>query len=110
MFPEFLEGYPIQRLFGPEDISASDFNDAALGRGLDEIADYGITRTFSTIAMSIGRENGLLGRSSNVDTTSLSVYGDYEGGEEKDVAGTDVEVEPKEIAAEEDDADVQAYL
>jgi transposase len=110
MFPEFLEGYPIQRLFGREDISASDFNDAALGRGLDEIADYGITRTFSTIAMSIGRENGLLGRSSNVDTTSLSVYGDYEGCDEKDVAATDVEVEPKEIAAEEEDADVQAYL
>ena len=40
MFPEFLADKPIKRLFG-RDIGAESFNDDALGRCLDEIAEYG---------------------------------------------------------------------
>jgi len=77
MFPQFLKNKPVDRLFGA-DLCAEDFNDDALGRGLDEIYDYGVTRLFSDVSFEIGDENQLLGNNAHFDTSSLSVYGEYE--------------------------------
>lgn len=77
LFPQFLKNKPIDRLFGA-DLCAQDFNDDALGRGLDVIHDYGITKLFSDIAFEIGDEHQLLGNNAHFDTSSLSVYGEYE--------------------------------
>lgn len=76
MFPQFLEDKPLDRLFG-ENLSPELFNDDSLGRGLDKIAECGVTKVFSTIAMAVGIENNLLGRNVNADTTTLSLYGEY---------------------------------
>lgn len=76
MFPEFLENKPIDRLFG-DDLQASDFNDDALGRCLDEIHTYGTTNLFSELAFLIGAEQNLLNHRAHFDTSSLSVHGDY---------------------------------
>ena len=77
MFPEFLSNKPLDRLLGG-DVKAEYFNDDALGRCLDGIYAYGVTKLFSELAFEIGAEQKLLGRTFNIDTTSLSVYGDYE--------------------------------
>lgn len=77
MFPQFLDNKPIDRLFNG-DLKADYFNDDALGRCLDEIDAYGVTKLFSEIALMIGIEQKLLGKTFNIDTTSLSVYGEYE--------------------------------
>ena len=77
MFPKFLENKPVNRLFG-DTISASDFNDDSLGRGLDAVFDFGVTSLFSELAFDIGVNQKLLGRSAHFDTTSLSVYGEYQ--------------------------------
>lgn len=77
MFPQFLKNKPVDRLFGA-DVCAEDFNDDALGRGLDRIYEYGVTRLFSDLAFEIGDEHQLLGHSAHFDTSSLSVYGAYE--------------------------------
>jgi transposase len=77
MFPEFLSNKPIDRLF-KGNLRAENFNDDALGRCLDSIYEYGVTKLFSEIAFEIGIEQKLLGRTFNVDTTSLTVYGEYE--------------------------------
>lgn len=77
MFPEFLENKPVKRFFGP-DVEASYFNDDALGRCLDEIYEYGVTKLFSEIAFDIGLTFGLLGKTARFDTTSLIVYGEYD--------------------------------
>ena len=77
MFPEFLENKPVERLLG-RGIKAEDFNDDVLGRALDTIYDYGITRLFSDLAFSIGIEQGLLGKSAHFDTSTLSVHGEYD--------------------------------
>ena len=45
MFPQFLEDKPIGRLFG-HDLSPELFNDDALGRCLDKIAECGVTKVF----------------------------------------------------------------
>lgn len=76
MFPEFLENKPVDRLLG-DGLKAEDFNDDALGRCLDAIHDYGTTELFSDLAFSIGVEQNLLGCSANIDSSTLSVYGDY---------------------------------
>lgn len=77
MFPEFLGNKPVDRLFRG-DVKAEYFNDDALGRCLDDIHAYGVTKLFSELAFEIGDEQKLLGKTFNIDTSSLSVYGDYE--------------------------------
>lgn len=76
MFPKFLENKPICRLFD-DNVCSADFNDDSLGRGLDEVFKFGVTRLFSELAFDIGVDQGLLGRSAHFDTTSISLYGDY---------------------------------
>ena len=65
------------RLFG-EGISADHFNDDSLGRCLDKIYDYGVDKLFSELAFDIGAEQNLFGRSAHIDTTSLSMHGEYD--------------------------------
>jgi transposase len=81
MFPHFLDNKPVDRLFRG-DVAAEHFNDDALGRCLDAIYTYGVTKFFTEIAFEIGAEQGYLGKTFQVDTTSLSLYGDYEEQEE----------------------------
>jgi transposase len=78
MFEEFLSNKPIDRLFGDTNIEAQHFNDDALGRCLDEIYEYGITKMFSELAFSVGIENNLLGKSAHFDSSTINVYGEYE--------------------------------
>ena len=73
MFPQFLENKPVDRLFEGA-VKAEYFNDDALGRCLDAIHDYGETKLFSEVAFMIGVEQKLLGRTFNIDTTSLTVW------------------------------------
>jgi transposase len=77
MFPKFLENKPVSRLFGGS-VTANDFNDDALGRFLDAVHAYGENKLFSEIAFPIALKYKLLSRTAHLDTTSLSVYGDYE--------------------------------
>lgn len=81
LFPDFLKNKPVERLLG-EGLKASDFNDDATGRCLDEMTDYGVTPFFTEIAFEIGLAEDLLGPSAHFDTTSLSVFGEYETEEE----------------------------
>lgn len=77
LFPEFLKNKPIERLLG-KGLSASDFNDDATGRCLDEITNYGTTPFFTEIAFEVGLAESLLDSSAHFDTTSLSVFGEYD--------------------------------
>ncbi len=76
LVPRFFQNKPVDRLIGPG-IEAEHLNDDALGRGLDAIANYGTTRLFGELAFEIGTEQGLLGKSCHLDTTSLTLQGDY---------------------------------
>jgi transposase len=80
LFPEFLSNKPVDRLLG-EGVKAEDFNDDALGRFLDAVYNYGSTKLFTEIAFEIGTEHQLLGHTAHFDTSTLSVYGDYESEE-----------------------------
>jgi transposase len=77
LFPEFLSDKPLDRLFTRK-VQAEWFNDDATGRCLDEIAAYGPTKLFTELSIIIGQARGLLGKSTHIDTTTLSLFGDYE--------------------------------
>jgi transposase len=93
MHPHFFENKPVANLLG-EGIKAEHLNDDALGDCLDAIYEHGCTELFSDIAFKIACEKKLLGKFSRIDTTSLSVYGDYEV-EEETKAETEAEGKKK---------------
>lgn len=78
IFPASLSNKPVERLLG-EGLVDEDFNDDVLGRFLDAVYEYGTTKLFTEIAFEVAIENNLLDRSIHFDTTSLSVYGEYDG-------------------------------
>ena len=76
MVSSFFETKPVSRLIA-EHVKAEHLNDDALGRCLDAIHNYGTTKLFSEIAFEIGLEQKVLGKNAHLDTTSLSVVGEY---------------------------------
>lgn len=78
MHSVFFEDKPIEHLLG-EGINANNINDDVLGRGLDAIYKYGTTKLFSEIAFEIAQEHNLLGKTARLDTTSISLYGEFDG-------------------------------
>ena len=77
LFPDFLSDKPLVRLFNRK-VQAEWFNDDASGRCLDAISAYGTTKLFTELSLSIGLARGLLGKSTHIDTTTLSLFGDFE--------------------------------
>lgn len=77
LFPKFLSDKPLDRLFNRH-VEAKWFNDDATGRCLDEISAYGTTKLFTELSLTIGQARGLLGKSTHIDTTTLSLFGDFE--------------------------------
>lgn len=77
MFSDFLSTKPVSDLLGNH-LRAEDFTDDTLGRCLDRIYEYGITNLFAELSLEVASQQGLLGRSVHLDTTSLGVYGDYD--------------------------------
>ena len=77
LMPEYMENKPVDILIR-EDLVASDFNDDALGRGLDELFQAGITETFARTAAKAVEVYGLEVEYAHTDTSSFSLSGAYE--------------------------------
>lgn len=85
LFPKFLANKPVEDLFG-SGACAEYFNADALGRALDSIHEYGETNFYSNLALEIGLEQKILGKSCHLDTTTLSLYGEYADSEQANIA------------------------
>jgi len=75
---EFYENIDLKPIFG-DGVTASDFNDDALGRMLDKLHSAGLKKIYSTIALFAYTQLNLDGSFLHFDTTSKSLYGLYEG-------------------------------
>ncbi len=77
----FFETKAVEQLLGPG-ISASDISDQRLGEFLESCYDYGCTKLFGQIAWEVFGRANLSGRERfvHLDTTSVSVQGEYEQG------------------------------
>lgn len=74
--PQFFANKPVEKLLG-EGIQASMLTAHTLGQTLDEISKYGVSKLFATIAFTIAVEQGLLTNRNHLDSTSMSVQGNY---------------------------------
>jgi transposase len=73
---QFFANKPIELLL-ESGLKAEDITDYTLGHTLDEIYEYGSSELFATIGFSIALEHKLLGSNLHLDTTSISVDGEY---------------------------------
>jgi len=67
----------MELLFG-EDIPQSKFNDDAVGRCMDALFDAGTGKIFTAVVLSAVKQYNLDTRNVHHDTTSVTVYGDYD--------------------------------
>ncbi len=81
MTPHYFQDKPVAQLLGAN-IEAEHLNDDCLGRCLDKIAEYGVTKLYSEIAFEIAKEKGLLSQRLHLDSMSFVLYGRYEGQED----------------------------
>ncbi len=77
MTQNFFEDKPVQEMLDAK-VDASHLNDDCLGRCLDAIANYGVTKLYSEIAFEVANEQNILGKRMHLDTTSFVLYGDYD--------------------------------
>jgi transposase len=87
LVPQFFANKPVERLLGPG-VRAAQLNDDCLGRTLDWLAAHDLTALFAGLAVRARRVFGIDRRLVHVDTTSFSVSGTYEPGEEAAIAIT----------------------
>jgi transposase len=74
--PEFFERCPVKHLLGAS-YESSDFNDDSLGRSLDDLFDYGLSKIFVHLAHQSCLSSGIDTRYWHVDSTNFSVEGSY---------------------------------
>ncbi len=82
--PEFFANKPLDRLLRPG-LTAEMLNDDSLGRALEILYEAGPTEIFAQVASHALRLWGIQHRFIHLDTTSLSVEGEYERLEEPGV-------------------------
>jgi transposase len=75
---EFYESMDLPVLFQEEGLVASDLNDDALGRALDSLYEAGPKHCFQSIACGAVSRGYLQVKSVHADTTSVSLWGEYE--------------------------------
>jgi transposase len=77
LMPEYMQNKPIDLLIG-EGLVADDFNDYALGRGLDELQQAGVTELFARVAARAVSAFEVETTYAHLDTSTISVHGAYE--------------------------------
>lgn len=73
---EFYEDKDVEKFFGPE-IKAKHFNDDTLGRILDDFYEANPKEIFTSIALKSISTYNIKVKTIHADTTSMSVYGEY---------------------------------
>jgi transposase len=81
---EFFVHQDTELLLG-KTVPAHAFNDDTVGRVLDRLYDFGTMKLFTACAVRAAARFGLERRYVHFDTTSRSVWGEYEFAEEQDV-------------------------
>ena len=74
--PRFYESRPVDTLIR-EGLDSKDFHDYSLGTALDKLYECGITELFFSVASQILADQGIETRFAHLDSTTFSVYGQY---------------------------------
>ena len=76
LFPQFFQDKATEHLFG-EGILPEDFNDDKVGRVMDKLYQFGLTKIFLLVALAAVKKYGVEPKYSHLDSTSISLQGDY---------------------------------
>ena len=76
LVPHFFQDKPVGRLIG-EGIESENLNDDVLGRTLDDVYNYGVTKLYSLLAVQSVKRLGLLCRFGHLDSTGFHTDGTY---------------------------------
>ena len=76
LFPQFFQDKATEHLFGAG-ILPEDFNDDKVGRVMDKLYQFGLTKIFLLIALTALNKYGIDHKYSHLDSTSISLQGDY---------------------------------
>ncbi len=76
LFPEFFKDKAVEHLIGAG-IKAEDLNDDKIGRVMDKLYKYGLTKLFLIIALEVVKKYGISTKYSHLDSTSLHLHGEY---------------------------------
>lgn len=90
LFSQFFEGKATEHLIGPG-VEPAHLNDTRIGRVLDKLYHYGVTKLFVMIALAVVKTFGVDLRCAHLDATSLSVSGQYLDSSTKSSAAEGVE-------------------
>ena len=101
LFSQFFEGKAIEHLLG-EGIQAEHLNDSRIGRVLDQLYTYGLSRLFARIALKASQVFEVDCSRTHIDGSSFSVQGAYENKESE--APSTIPVEDNAFAAPQDTA------
>lgn len=77
LMPEYLRNKPVDLLIGAG-LVADDFNDDALGKGLDELQQAGVTELFARVAARAVAEFEVATPYVHLDTSTFSLHGAYD--------------------------------
>ncbi|RLJ01325.1 MAG: IS1634 family transposase, partial [Candidatus Aenigmatarchaeota archaeon] len=84
MYPEYMAQKPVKLLF-ENGLEPDDFNDDTIGRALDRIYENNPTNIFMKVSFEALRKNGVDRNFFHLDTTSISVQGQYENSEDDEI-------------------------
>ena len=90
--PQFYQSKAVEHLLG-DGIVAEALDDHCLGKCLDEISSYGVTKIYGETAFDLALEHNLLGKYAHLDSTSFVLQGEY-------AAKPDISMEPIPDGAE----------
>nr|WP_210967787.1 IS1634 family transposase [Dolichospermum flos-aquae] len=77
LFPEFFQDKAVEHLIGGG-IKAEDLNDDKIGRVMDKLYKYGLTKLFLIIALEVVKKYGIDTKYSHLDSSSLHLHGKYD--------------------------------
>ena len=93
MFPKFFEDKAGEHLLG-NGIKPEHLNDYKIGRVMDKLYDYGLSKLFLLIALSAAKKYQINLEFSHLDSSSFSVHGQYNRARVSEDKSTEKESEP----------------
>ena len=82
-FPSFLT-IKQPNTWGASGIYPEDFNDDKIGRVLDKLYEFGLSKIFLAITISAFKKYNIYNIYSHLDSSSISVHGDYDFSQNKE--------------------------
>ncbi len=76
LFSHFFKDKPVERLLG-EGIKAADLNDDKLGRVMDQLYKFGLSKIFFMIGMDTIQKYTIQTKYSHLDSSSIHLHGQY---------------------------------